>query len=133
VRASLEATVPRLDDEIPVLLADGLTDRLKQRVEAAPELSIFQQRDYGLLYQLYGYAHKAVQYEIGNPLKASWITRRRPAVGLYVPQRVILYETDAGRSCVEYHLPASLLYHFDGERIDQLNAELERTLSSAVS
>lgn len=41
VRASLEKLIPPIDKEIPLLVGDGITDRLKQRLEAAPELSIF--------------------------------------------------------------------------------------------
>src|SRR5580698_3851244 len=75
VRSALEAIVPPIDPEIPVLLQDGLTDRLRQRLEAAPELSIFEMRDHGMLLGIYGTAQKAVQYEIGNPLTASSMTR----------------------------------------------------------
>jgi hypothetical protein len=50
------------------LLADRITDRLKQRLEAAPELSIFLSRDHGSLLGIYGHMKRAVQYEIGNPL-----------------------------------------------------------------
>ena len=49
VRASLERLVPAIDKEIAVLVSDGVTDRLKQRLEAAPELSIFLKRDHGAL------------------------------------------------------------------------------------
>jgi hypothetical protein len=37
VQASLEALIPPIDEEIRLLLSDGVTDRLKQRLEAAPE------------------------------------------------------------------------------------------------
>src|SRR5579863_3546339 len=77
VQASLEALIPPIDDEIRSLLSDGITDRLKQRLEAAPELSIFLKRDHGLLVGLYGRVRDAAQYEIGNPLTASMMTRYR--------------------------------------------------------
>jgi uncharacterized protein (DUF302 family) len=43
-----------------------------------------------------GRANKAVQYEIGNPLTASKMTRHQLAAGLYAPLRVILYEDETG-------------------------------------
>jgi len=55
-----------------------------------------------------GRANKAVQYEIGNPLTASKMTRHQLAAGLYAPLRVILYEDETGsvrdnpQSRVEY-------------------------------
>ena len=82
VRASLETLIPPIDEEISVLLNDGITDRLKQRLEAAPELSIFLKRDHGVLVGLYGNVRDAVQYEIGNPLTASKMTRYQLAAGI---------------------------------------------------
>lgn len=136
VRHSLEASIAHLDEEIPVLLDDGMTDRLRQRLEAAPELSIFIERNHGALLQLYGKARNAIQYEIGNPLTASTMTRYGLAAGLYAPLRVILYENDDGGSCIEYDLPSSLFGQFDDERITEvargLDVALGRALASAA-
>lgn len=125
-----------IDPEIPGLLADGITDRLKQRLEAAPELSIFLSRDHGSLLGIYGHVKQAVQYEIGNPLTASTMTRHRLAAGLYAPLRVVLYEKDDGGSCFEYDLPSSLFVQFGDERITEvargLDVALTRALSSAA-
>lgn len=137
VRASLEALIPSIDPEIPALLADGITDRLKQRLEAAPELSIFLIRDHGGLLGIYGPARRAVQYEIGNPLTASTMTRHNLAAGLYAPLRVVLYEKDDGGSCIEYDLPSSLFGQFCDERVTEvacgLDVALGRALSSAAA
>lgn len=136
VRASLEALIHPLDPEIAALLADGVTDRLKQRLEAAPELSIFLSRDHGALLGIYGQAQRAIQYEIGNPLTASKMTRNGLAAALYAPLRVVLYEKDDGGSRFEYDLPSSLFGQFGDERtIDVargLDVALGRALSSAA-
>jgi hypothetical protein len=136
VRAALEALVQQIDPEIPALVADGLTDRLKQRLEAGPELAIFLTRDHGGLLGIYGERRKAVQYEIGNPLTASTMTRYGLAAGLYAPLRVILFETDGGGSRFEYDLPSSLFGQFGDERITAvargLDVALGRALSSAA-
>ena len=57
VRATL-AALTRDRPEIPVLLADGITDRFKQQLEAAPELSIFLIRDHGVLLGIYARAER---------------------------------------------------------------------------
>lgn len=132
-RAALEALIRPIDPEIPALLADGITDRLKQHLTAAPELSIFLSRDHGGLLGIYGQVRHAVQYEIGNPLTASTMTRYDLAAALYAPLRVVLYETDDGGSCFEYDLPSSLFGQFDDARITEVARGLDVALGSALS
>ena len=132
VRLALEAIVPPIDPEIPVLLQDGLTDRLRQRLEAAPELSIFLTRDHGMLLGIYGKVEKAVQYEIGNPLTAERMTRHVLAAGLYAPLRVILLEEEE-RVFFEYDLPSSLFAQFGDERVAAVGRELDDELEAALA
>jgi len=133
VGESLETLIPPIDEEIPLLLSDGVTDRLKQRLEAAPELSIFLKRDHVVLVGLYGKVRDAVQYEIGNPLTASRMTRYQLAAGLYAPLRVIIYEKADGGSCIEYDLPSSLFGQFGDDRITEVAHGLDVALSRALS
>ncbi len=133
VRTSLETLIPPIDEEIPLLLSDRVTDRLKQRLEAAPELSIFLKRDHGAVLGLYGKARDAVQYEIGNPLTASTMTRYRLAAGLYAPLRVIIYEKSDGGSCIEYDLPSSLFGQFGDDRVMEVARGLDVALARALS
>jgi hypothetical protein len=133
VRASLQTVIPPIDEEIPLLLSDGITDRLKQRLEAAPELSIFLKRDHGMLVGLYGKLRDAVQYEIGNPLTASRMTRYQLAAGLYAPLRVIVYEKDGGGSCIEYDLPSSSFGQFGDDRVTEVACGLDIALGRALT
>ena len=133
VRASLAALIPPIDPEIPALLADGITDRLKQHLEAAPELSIFLIRDPGGLLGIYALVRKAVQYEIGNPFTASTMTHHSLAAALYAPLRVVLYEKDDGGSRFEYDLPSSLFGQFGDERITEVARGLDVALGRALS
>ena len=83
-----------------------------------------------------GRANKAVQYEIGNPLTASKMTRHQLAAGLYAPLRVILYEDETGGSIFEYDKPSSLFGQFDDEQVTVvargLDVALERALQRAM-
>lgn len=133
VRESLESLIPPIDEEIPELLSDGVTDRLKQRLEGAPKLSIFLKRDHGMLVGLYGKVRDAVQYEIGNPLTASRMTRYQLAAGLYAPLRVIIYEKADGGSCIEYDLPSSLFGQFGDDRVTEVARGLDVALARALS
>jgi hypothetical protein len=133
IQTSLESLIPSIDEEIALLLTDGMTDRLKQRLEAAPELSVFLKRDHGMLVGLYGNVRDAVQYEIGNPLTASKMTRYRLAAGLYAPLRVIIYEKADGGSCIEYDLPSSLFGQFGDDRVTDVARGLDVALARALS
>lgn len=133
VAAALESLIAPIDGEIALLLSDGITDRLKQRLDAAPELSIFLKRDHGMLVGLYGKVREAVQYEIGNPRTASKMTRHQLAAGLYAPLRVIIYEKDGGGSCIEYDLPSSLFGQFDDGRVTEVARGLDVALARALS
>jgi uncharacterized protein (DUF302 family) len=136
VKASLERLVPTLSEEIPQLIAAGETNRLKQKLEEGPELAIFLCRDHGGLLKITGHSRKAAQYEIGNPLTASKMTRHRLAAGLYAPLRVILYESETGGSVFEYDKPSSLFGQYGAEQVSVvargLDAALERALQHAM-
>jgi hypothetical protein len=132
VRTALEKLIPAIDAEIPMLLEDGLTDRLKQRLEAAPELSIFLKRDHGMLLGIYGAARNAIQYEIGNPLTASTMTRYQLGAANYAPLRVVVFEAETGGTRIEYDLPSSLFGQFGDERVTEVGRGLDISLDRAL-
>lgn len=132
VRGNLERLVPALDEEIPRLVASGETRRLQQKLQQGPELAIFLFRDHGALLKIYGRQSRAIQYEIGNPLTASKMTRHRLAAGLYAPLRVILYEDPAGGSVCEYDKPSSLFGQFGDEQVTSVAHGLDSALKQAV-
>jgi uncharacterized protein (DUF302 family) len=78
-------------------LDDGhVVERADREMKEGPELSIFSGRDHGALLKIAGKARNAIQYDIGNPVTASLMTRHRLPAALYAPIRVVLYENDAG-------------------------------------
>ena len=97
VRRRLESTLPKLDASIAEVLRSGDQERAKDYEESGPELSIFEKRDHGSLLQIWGGRRNALQYEIGNPLTASKMTRHRLSAALYAPLRVVLFEDEQGR------------------------------------
>jgi len=127
VRRALEARVPQLDAEMPELLEGPPTDGLLQRLAATAGLSIFLCRDQGSLLKLFGDERGAYQYEIGNPVTASLMSRHQLAAGLYAPLRVVLYE-DEGTTRMEYDLPSSLFGQFGDERVTAVSRELDVAL-----
>jgi hypothetical protein len=136
VRSALEKTVPRLDPAILNALAKGDTEQVAHEKAHGPELSIFLIRDHGALLQIAGRSRNALQYDIGNPITASLMTRHRLAAALYAPIRVVLYEDDLGRGVFEYDRPSSTFGQFGDEHItavaNGLDVALARVLLSAA-
>jgi hypothetical protein len=136
VRAALETALPQLDPGILKRLADGDVEDVDHEREHGPELSIFLVRDHGALLKIAGRARNALQYDIGNPITASLMTRHRLAAAQYAPIRVVLYENEAGHGVFEYDRPSSVFGQFGDERVSVvargLDAALARVLLGAA-
>ena len=125
VRAALERNVPQLDPTLLKALTDGNVERAHREKEQGPELFIVQVRDHGALLAIAGKACNALQYEIGNPVTATLMTRHRLSAALYAPIRVVLYDNDAGHIVFEYDHPSTNFgkffgwrpWHYEGERM----------------
>jgi hypothetical protein len=136
VRAALERNVPSLDPTLVKALAGGDVERANREKQQGPELSIFGVRDHGALLAIAGKPRNALQYEIGNPVTASLMTRRRISAALYAPIRVVLYENDAGHGVFEYDQPSTTFGQFGDEQVTAvargLDAALARSLLGAT-
>jgi Domain of unknown function DUF302 len=132
VRAALERSVPQLDPGLVKALADGDVERADRYKEEGPELSIFQVRDHGALLKIADKVRNALQYDIGNPVTASLMTRHRLSAALYAPIRVVLYENDAGHGVFEYDLPSTTFGQFGDERVTAVARGLDAALARAL-
>ena len=132
VRATLETLVPSLDDGYLTLLRFGLADRALEELKAAATLSIFGSRDHGRLLAIAGLKRQAIQYDIGNPLTASLMTRHRISAGLYAPIRVLLRESPEGEVAFEYDRPASTFGQFGDESVDSVARKLDENLEDVL-
>jgi uncharacterized protein (DUF302 family) len=132
VRKRLEAALPELDAQIVEQLSRSVEQAAKAYEDAGPKLSIFLVRDHGALLQIAGGRRNAIQYEIGNPLTASKMTRHRLAAALYAPLRVVLFEDEDGGAVFEYDQPSSLFGQFDDERVTEVGRYLDAALEAAL-
>ena len=136
VRAKLKTLLPYLDDSFRTLLRDGLIDQARQELEAAAPLLIFAERDHGTILAIAGSPRYAIQYDIGNPLTASLMTRHKISAGLYAPVRVLLREGPEGEVAFEYDRPASTFGQFGDDSVDivarKLDADLQNVLQHAA-
>ena len=84
---SLASIRCKLDTGIAEALRSGDQKRAKDCEDNGPRLSIFGERDHGALLQIAGSSRNAMQYEVGNPLTASMMTRHLLPAALYAPLR----------------------------------------------
>jgi len=136
VKAKLESLVPRIDDGIFTLLRYGESARALKELEALPALSIFGFRDHGAALTVAGLERRAMQYDIGNPLTATKMTRHQLSAALYAPIRVLLREDVNGEVAFEFDRPLSTFGQFDDNEVNtvarQLDKDLHATLDAAA-
>src|SRR5690348_9921203 len=74
-----------------------------QSMAGASGFAIFQKIDHGVILDaLAGRPTRALTYVFGNALVAVEMTRRAPAVGLYVPPRLFVAEPEPGTTTITY-------------------------------
>jgi uncharacterized protein (DUF302 family) len=111
-------------------------DDARARIEAMAGSSGFMllgTTDHGTLLSVFGVKTKAIQYVLGNPLIAIQMTQHNLAAGLYAPLRVLVYEDNRGRTCLEYDKPSSLFGQFNDDRITTVASLLDRKLEDLIA
>jgi hypothetical protein len=63
-----------------------------------------------------GETRNALQYDIGNPVTASLMTRHQLAAVIYPPIRVVFYENATGHGVVEYGQASTTFGQFGDEQ-----------------
>jgi uncharacterized protein (DUF302 family) len=138
ITTSIEGQLGKLDPTVlQALGADAAhADDARARIGALAGSSgfmLFGTIDHGSLLTLAGQQRKGVQYVLGNPLIAIEMTRHNLASGLYAPLRLLVYEDDRGRTCLEYDKPSSLFGQFNDDRIASVASLLDRKLEDLVA
>jgi uncharacterized protein (DUF302 family) len=137
VQAAFEQRLGRFEPDVYQPLAEGGDPAaVRARIEAMAGSSgfmLFSTRDPGGILRFVGQQRKAVQYVIGNPLFAVEMTRHAIGAALYVPLRVLIYEADDGKTCIEYDRASSLFGQFGDERVDSMAASLDQKLEDLAA
>jgi uncharacterized protein (DUF302 family) len=118
------------------LAAGGDAEGARAKIEAMAGPSgfmLFASHNHGALLRLAGQQRKAIQYVVGNPLFALQMTQHDIRASLYAPLRVLIYEDEEGKTCVEYDRPSSLFGQFGNDRIAPTAAMLGRKLEELVA
>jgi uncharacterized protein (DUF302 family) len=137
VTAALEARMGKFDPAVYEELRSGADpEAVRARLEgmAGPSgFMLFRTSDHGALLRLAGQTKKAVQYLLGNPLFAVRMTQHDIRAGLYAPLRVLVYEDEGGKTCVEYDRPSSLFGQFGNANVTEVATMLDRKLEQLVA
>ena len=137
VQAAFERRLGRFEPDVYQALAEGGDPAaVRARLEAMAGSSgfmLFGTSEHGRLLRLVGQQRKAVQYVIGNPLFAVEMTRHAIGAALYAPLRVLIYEAEDGRTCIEYDRPSSLFGQFGDERVSPMAAALDQKLEELAA
>ena len=137
VAKAFERQLGRFDPDVAKpLIAGGDIEEARAKIEAMAGPSgfmLFGTNDHGALLRLVGQKRKAIQYVVGNPLFALQMTQHDIRAGLYAPLRVLIYENEAGKTCVEYDKPSSLFGQFNDDRIAPVGGMLDRKLEALVA
>ena len=137
VTAALEARMGKFDPAVYEELRSGADpEAVRARLEgmAGPSgFMLFRTSDHGALLRLAGQTKKAVQYLLGNPLFAVRMTQHDIRAGLYAPLRVLVYEDEGEKTCVEYDRPSSLFGQFGNASVTDVATMLDRKLEQLVA
>jgi uncharacterized protein (DUF302 family) len=137
VTTAFERQLGRFEPDVSkALAAGGDAEGARAKIEAMAGPSgfmLFGTNDHGSLLRLAGQKRKAVQYVVGNSLFALQMTQHDIRASLYAPLRVLIYEDEQGKTCVEYDRPSSLFGQFGNDRIAPTAATLDRKLEALVT
>jgi uncharacterized protein (DUF302 family) len=133
---TFEAQLGKFNPEAYKWLSEkGDLEGVREKIDgmAGPSgFMVFRTSDHGVLLRLAGQKKKAIQYLVGNPLIALQMTQHDIRAGLYAPLRVLIYENEKGKSCVEYDQPSSLFGQFGNPKVTEVAIMLDRKLEQLV-
>ena len=137
VAKGIERQLGRFDPDVDQsLAAGGDPEAARARIEAMAGSSgfmLFGKRHHGSMLRIVGEERKAVQYVVGNPLFAVQMTRHDIRASLYAPLRVLLYEGDEGKTCLEYDKPSTLFGQFGNAEVTAVATMLDQKLEALVA
>ena len=137
VTKAFEAQLGKFDGDVrKAATASEDIEEAKAKITAMAGPSgfmLFGTSDHGALLRLAGQKRKAIQYVVGNPVFALQMTQNDIRASLYAPLRVLIYENEDGKTCVEYDRPSSLFGQFGNAGIAPVASMLDRKLEDLVT
>ncbi len=140
VTKGIERQLGQFDERTYQSLVNGEDPEVvRKKIEAMAGPSgfmLFRASNHGALLGIVGQKRKAIQYLLGHPLIAIQMTQHDIRAGLYAPLRLLVYESESGRCCLEYDKPSSLFGQFGNAKVtdvaEMLDRKMERLVDEAV-
>jgi len=131
-RRRFESAVPAWNADRGRKLIEGRTpwpEMIANVAASAPnEFLLYWSLDLSPLMSLAGNTRRATEYLMGNHIIAEAMYRHNPAVGLYVPLRCLIYESEEGtRFAIDQ--PSTALASLGRSDIAQVGHDLDRKLA----
>lgn len=104
-----------------------------EKMEGSSGLMMFSVLDHGALLENSHKTQKATQYVLGNPLIALQMTQHDIRAALYAPLRILVYENDKKKTCIEYDKPSSLFGQFGNTEVTRVARELDQKLENLLA
>ena len=105
-------------------------------MEGEQGFMIIQIFDHGADLLMVGQRRKAKQYLIGNPLLAIQVNHHDIRAALYAPLRVLVFESDPGRTVVEFDQASTLFGQFGRNEVTagavESDGKLDRVIAKAA-
>ena len=124
-----------VESKLKGVTPDGAREALKS-MEGEEGFMIIKILDHGADLLMVGQRRKAKQYLIGNPLVAIQITRYDIRAALYAPLRVLVFESEPGRTVVEFDQPSTLFGQFGRNEVTagavESDGKLDRVIAKAA-
>lgn len=73
---------------------------------------------------------KAESFLVGNPNVGKKLFSANPAVGLYVPVRIFVYEGSNGHTYVSYEVPSATLGQLNNPKVSMIARMLDKKIQS---
>lgn len=131
--ATLDAEVPPVDGVAFARLVEMKStpeqvEKVVERMTGSLQFVRLAKVEQGPMVSLLGRAKKMSQFLIGNPLIANRLFEVNPAIALYAPVRVALYEDYQGKAHFTYEKPSSSLAPFDHPEVRIVASLLDEKL-----
>jgi Domain of unknown function DUF302 len=143
IHQSYDDFIGRFESAVPMLNRERVVELLERKASwaevaadaaaSAPhDFLLFWKLDLTPLMTLAGNRRRATEYLMGNHVIAETMYRHDPAVALYVPLRLAIYESDEGtRFTIEQ--PSSTLSSLGRDEITEVGIDLDRKLAKLLS
>jgi hypothetical protein len=143
VQQSYDDFIHRFESAVPMLNRERVVELVERKApwsEVAADAAASAPHDFLLYWKLdltpvmslAGNRQRATEYLMGNHVIAETVYRHDPAVALYVPLRLAIYESDEGtRFTIEQ--PSTVLSGLGRQEIAQVGIDLDRKLATLLT